>query len=401
MHSGTPVRLRLRPAEAGNGIVFVRTDAGGVRIPATLDYVGPSHYATVLRRDEVKISTIEHLMAALYALLVDDRATSSSTVPEVPILDGSSRPFVEAHPRRPACADLDVESRLRESHPAGGDRAPTTSGSPPIRAAEYRVTYAIDFDHPMLGYQELSVSLWGEGDFAEKLAPARTFTFERRGRGAPQGAGPGPGRLAGQRAGARPRIAILNPELRFPDEFVRHKMLDLTGDLSLLGQAAAGPRRGLPGRARPARAQLARRASGTRRTAGTWPHGPGSQHGRLESAAGRREDPIALGGCARSSGGCLPPPHAGTGRAGRPGKARIDELARLPPRLDGAARRCVVPVSNGLPEAEDARTNCRLRVPVTHRHKRVEVSAPVISWCCGRPSTTAARHRDHGRLRLR
>ena len=86
--------MDLVPAEAGTGIVFVRTDAGGVEIPATLEYAGPSFYATVLERDGVRVSTIEHLMAALYALQVDDVRVELDG-PEVPILDGSSRPFVD------------------------------------------------------------------------------------------------------------------------------------------------------------------------------------------------------------------------------------------------------------------------------------------------------------------
>jgi len=96
------------------------------------------------------------------------------------------------------------------------------------------VTYAIDFDHPLLGYQELSVGLWRENDFAQKLAPARTFTFEAeveqlRRNGLALG-----GSLDNAVVIGKDRI--LNDELRFPDEFVRHKMLDLTGDLSLLGR---------------------------------------------------------------------------------------------------------------------------------------------------------------------
>jgi len=106
-------------------------------------------------------------------------------------------------------------------------------------APEYRVTYAIDFDHPLLGYQELSASLWSAEAFAEKLAPARTFTFESevealRKAGLARG-----GSL--DNAVVLGREGILNQsELRFPDEFVRHKMLDLTGDLSLLARPLRG-----------------------------------------------------------------------------------------------------------------------------------------------------------------
>jgi UDP-3-O-[3-hydroxymyristoyl] N-acetylglucosamine deacetylase len=103
---------------------------------------------------------------------------------------------------------------------------------------EYRVTYAIDFDHAALGYQELTASLWREDQFVEKLAPARTFTFEHeiaalRGRGLAQGGSLDNAVIIG-------RAGIVNPPLRFADEFVRHKMLDLTGDLSLLGRPLRG-----------------------------------------------------------------------------------------------------------------------------------------------------------------
>ena len=235
LHSGEPCRLRLVPAAAGTGIVFVRTDLGGVRIPARLENAGPSFYATVLEKDGATVSTIEHLMAALYALQVDDLEIEMSAA-EAPILDGSSKPFVGTildagfreldatreyiHVVRPVT--VTHEDKRISVHPC----------------AEYRVTYAIDFDHPALGYQELTASLWRADQFAEKLAPARTFTFEKeiaalRARGLARG-----GTL--ENAVVVGDGGILNPPLRFPDEFVRHKMLDLTGDLSLLGHPLRG-----------------------------------------------------------------------------------------------------------------------------------------------------------------
>ncbi len=231
LHSGQPAVMHLVPAEAGTGIVFVRSDAGGVKIPATLEYAGPSFYATVLQRDGLQVCTIEHLMAALYALQVDDLYVELDG-PELPILDGSSRPFVRAI-RDVGFEELSVERQYmtltRPVVVSEKDKRIAAYPSP-----EYRVTYAIDFDHPLLGYQELSVGLWREGDFEEKLAPARTFTFEHeveflRRKGLALG-----GSLDNALVLGADRL--LNPELRFPDEFVRHKMLDLTGDLSLLGR---------------------------------------------------------------------------------------------------------------------------------------------------------------------
>jgi UDP-3-O-[3-hydroxymyristoyl] N-acetylglucosamine deacetylase len=231
LHSGQPARMRLVPAQAETGIVFVRTDLGGIRIPATLDFAGPSFYATVLQRDGVRVSTVEHLMAALYALQVDDLRVELDGV-EPPILDGSSQPIVEA-----------ILAAGREGLPV--ERQYMTLVRPIVvserekriaayPAPEYRVTYAIDFEHPLLGYQELSVRIWRDRDFAEKLAPARTFTFEGdvetlRRQGLALGGSLGNAVVIGE-------DRILNSGLRFPDEFVRHKMLDLTGDLSLLGR---------------------------------------------------------------------------------------------------------------------------------------------------------------------
>lgn len=236
LHTGAPVRMGLRPAAAGTGVIFVRRDAGGAAVPATLEHASRSFYATVVEKGGTSVSTIEHLMAALYALQVDDVEVELDG-PEVPVLDGSSRPFVEAvlgvglrelpvvrqylTVVRPVVVPADEEKRIAVY---------------PCR--EYRVTYAIDFDHPALGYQELTASLWSAGDFAEKIAPARTFTLERDVNAL---------RRAGLARGGSLDNAVvvgkdgpLNPDLRFPDEFVRHKMLDLTGDLSLIGYPVRG-----------------------------------------------------------------------------------------------------------------------------------------------------------------
>lgn len=235
LHSGRRVRMRLLPAPSENGIVFVRTDAGGIRVPADLEHAGPSFYATVLERDGVAVSTVEHLMAALYALQVDDLDVELDAG-EVPILDGSSRPFVTAILNAGFREHETVRDYLHIVRPVSVTHEEKSISVHPC--SEFRVTYAIDFDHPALGYQELTASLWRADQFAEKLAPARTFTFESevealRRRGLAKGGSLDNAVVLG--AGG-----ILNGELRFPDEFVRHKMLDLTGDLSLLGHPLLG-----------------------------------------------------------------------------------------------------------------------------------------------------------------
>ncbi len=185
----------------------------------------------MLGKDGATVSTVEHLMAALYALQIDDLRVELDG-PEVPILDGSSQPFVNLI-QRAGCRELPVARQyINLVRPVVISKDEKRIAAYPCR--DYRVTYAIDFDHPQLGYQELTASLWGEGVFAEKLAAARTFTFETdvaslRQNGLALGGSLDNALVLGENG-------LLNPELRFPDEFVRHKMLDLTGDLALLGR---------------------------------------------------------------------------------------------------------------------------------------------------------------------
>jgi UDP-3-O-[3-hydroxymyristoyl] N-acetylglucosamine deacetylase len=235
LHSGVPVRLGLRPAPAHSGIVFVRADLGGIRIPALIENSGPSFYATVLQKDGATVSTIEHLMAALYAMQVDDLDIELDAA-EAPILDGSAKPFVEAILASGFKEHDAVREYLHITRPVTVTHEDKRISVHPC--SEYRVTYAIDFEHPALGYQELTASLWRADQFAEKLAPARTFTFEHeiavlRERGLALGGSLDNAVVIG-------KAGVLNPAMRFADEFVRHKMLDLTGDLSLLGRPLRG-----------------------------------------------------------------------------------------------------------------------------------------------------------------
>ncbi len=236
VHTGRYARLRLLPAEAGSGIVFVRTDQEGPPLPAHIRWRAETGFATVLRREATEVRTVEHVLAALYALRVDDVRIELDG-PEVPILDGSARPFVEAilaAGRR----SLDVpRTYLVVVRPlVVSDEERRIAVYP---CAEFRITYAVDFAHPLLGYQELTASVWSEQAFAEKLAPARTFVFAAQVEAL---------RRSGRALGGSLENAVVLGEdrilndgvLRFPDEFVRHKMLDLTGDLALLGYPLRG-----------------------------------------------------------------------------------------------------------------------------------------------------------------
>ena len=228
LHSGRPVRLELKPAPAGHGIRFRRTDVG-VEIPATLGYLARLDHATTLSRDGVSVDTVEHLLAALFALGVDDVLVEVDA-PEIPIMDGSAAPFVilihevGLRPHRAARHYLKVVKPIEVV--LGGKWARLTPSD------QFRITYTIGFDHPLLRRQSAAVRVTADS-FAEEIAPARTFGFLRevetlRKNGLALG-----GSL--ENAVVIGETGVLNQKLRFEDEFVRHKILDSIGDLSLLG----------------------------------------------------------------------------------------------------------------------------------------------------------------------
>jgi UDP-3-O-[3-hydroxymyristoyl] N-acetylglucosamine deacetylase len=233
LHCGRPVRLRLRPAPAEHGIRFRRTDVG-VEIPATLGHIGAQDHATTLLRDGVSIGTVEHLLAALFGLGVDD-AVVEVDGPEVPVLDGSAAPFVillhEAGLRPLAVPrkQIKVLEPVEVVHGAKSARL--------VPAEHLEVRYAIGFDHPLLRHQALSLRVTAR-TFTEQIAPARTFGFLRevemlRKSGLALG-----GSL--ENAVVIGETGVLNNKLRFEDEFVRHKILDAVGDLALLGHPLMG-----------------------------------------------------------------------------------------------------------------------------------------------------------------
>ncbi len=233
LHSGRPVRLRLRPAPAEHGIRFVRSDVG-VTIPATLAHIGAQDHATTLCGEGVSIGTVEHVLAALSGLGVDD-ALVEVDGPEVPILDGSAAPFVillhEAGLRPLAVPRLHMKVLRPVEVVHGAKRARLSP------ADHFEIRYAIGFDHPLLRQQVFSLRLTARA-FSEAIAPARTFGFLRevellRKSGLALG-----GSL--ENAVVIGETGVLNNKLRFEDEFVRHKILDAVGDLALLGRPLIG-----------------------------------------------------------------------------------------------------------------------------------------------------------------
>ena len=233
LHSGAPVTMRLLPAPAGSGIVFRRTDLDNFEIAATGRNVAKVSYATSLMRQGVLISTTEHLLSALIGMGVDNVIVELDNL-ELPILDGSALPYVEAF----RDAGIKTQRRKRESikvlravEVREGDKF---IGVYP--GSGYRIQYRIDFPAP-IGRQETSIDLAAEmyGTF---IAPARTFGYKADEKKL---------RDMGLIRGASQENAIVlgpkgpeNGPLRFGDEYVRHKVLDLIGDLALAGRRIEG-----------------------------------------------------------------------------------------------------------------------------------------------------------------
>jgi UDP-3-O-[3-hydroxymyristoyl] N-acetylglucosamine deacetylase len=234
LHSGKKVTLALKPAPAGFGIRFRRTDLDGLEIPATVANLGAIQYATGLTRDEGSVDTVEHLLSALVSCGVDNAVVELNR-PEVPIMDGSSAPFIyliqEAGVRR-LNASRQYLKVVRPITLSTGDKRIALYPSD-----HFKVTYSISFDHPMLRHQARTIRLT-EDTFIEQIAPARTFCFLKevemlRQNGLALGGSLDNAIVIGE-------TGVLNNALRFEDEFVRHKILDLVGDLALVGHPIVG-----------------------------------------------------------------------------------------------------------------------------------------------------------------
>ncbi|MBI4262762.1 MAG: UDP-3-O-acyl-N-acetylglucosamine deacetylase [Acidobacteria bacterium] len=234
LHSGNKVTLSLKPAAAGSGIRFRRSDLGGLEVPATLEHVGGINLATGLARDTVRVDTVEHLLAAFVSLGIDNAIVELNS-PEVPIMDGSAAPFIyllhEAGVKQ-LTAPRRYLKVLRPISVARGDKRIAMYPSD-----HFKVTYSIAFDHPLLRHQSRTIRITEES-FAEEIAPARTFGFLNevemmRQHGLALGGSLENAIVIGE-------TGVLNNALRFEDEFVRHKILDVIGDMALLGHPLIG-----------------------------------------------------------------------------------------------------------------------------------------------------------------
>lgn len=243
IHTGAQVCVEVRPAEADHGFVFLRTDVADrdPEVPARGEAVCQTRLGTVIgNADGVTVSTVEHLMAAFAAMAIDN-AVVAIDGPEVPIMDGSSQPFIEILDkagRRPQSAPRRYLEVLETVEVIEDDKRVTLSP-----ADRFEMAFEILFDSPAIGRQRIDLAI-DEHSFRRELANCRTFGFLHEVEAL---------RAAGlARGGSLDNVVVienhkvLNPEgLRRPDEFVRHKALDAVGDLYLLGAPLIGRYEGI------------------------------------------------------------------------------------------------------------------------------------------------------------
>jgi UDP-3-O-[3-hydroxymyristoyl] N-acetylglucosamine deacetylase len=234
LHSGRKVHISLKPAPADYGIRFRRVDLGGIEIPALISHLGgPQQLQTALMNGEASVETVEHLLAALRSMGVDNVCIELNHT-EVPIMDGSSAPWVyliQDAGVKELSAPRKVIQILRQIQVQQGDKRMAF-----YPADRLKISYTISFDHPLLRHQQKTMEM-DEQAFVNDIAPARTFGFLKevemlRQRGLALG-----GSL--ENAIVLGETGVLNP-LRFEDEFVRHKILDVLGDLALVGYPLVG-----------------------------------------------------------------------------------------------------------------------------------------------------------------
>jgi UDP-3-O-[3-hydroxymyristoyl] N-acetylglucosamine deacetylase len=233
LHSGAPVNMKLLPAAAGTGVVFRRTDLDNFDIPAIGRNVAKVSYATSLMRQGVLISTTEHLLSSLFGMGIDNVIVELDNL-ELPILDGSALPYVEAFNR----VGIRTQRKRRE-YLRILKSVEVREGNKFIAVYPgegFSISYDIDFPAP-IGCQALAVDL-AAGAYGSQIAAARTFGFREdekklRDMGLIRG-------VSDQNAIIVSRQIVQNGPLRFQDEFVRHKVLDLIGDLALAGRRILG-----------------------------------------------------------------------------------------------------------------------------------------------------------------
>ncbi len=235
LHSGKEVYFELVPAPEGAGIHFIRADRGGVRIPVAPCSILPSSFCTAIGTEGDSLQTVEHLLSAVAALGIDN-LTIVVDGPEVPILDGSALPFVKLLLKAGICRQRRPRSFIQFVAPV------TVSAENKyvsiLPSSQFEVAYQIKFDHPAISHQRYFYRHSAQA-FVSEIAAARTFGFLKDvpallAKGLARGGSLENSIVVGDKE-------VLNRDgLRFSDEFVRHKILDLIGDLSLLGRPILG-----------------------------------------------------------------------------------------------------------------------------------------------------------------
>lgn len=227
VHSGQKVDVRLIPSFEGK-INFLRIDKAHRLISISPESIEINN-SSVLVAENCRIRTIEHLMAALYALRVSS-LTVELNGDEIPIMDGSAKPFADAI-RDAGIRSIDEEENIfRLKKPFSIEENNTFLKGEP--ADDFIVSYRIQYDHPLINTQEISLKITPD-NFNDEIAPARTFGFSKdetilKSQGLALGA-------SLENTIVLNETDVINKPLRFPDEFVRHKVLDFIGDFSMLG----------------------------------------------------------------------------------------------------------------------------------------------------------------------
>ncbi|MCX6550017.1 MAG: UDP-3-O-acyl-N-acetylglucosamine deacetylase [Acidobacteria bacterium] len=233
LHSGQKVTLTLKPAAADTGVRFRRSDLG-IEIPASVAHVSGTNHATGLSHNGATVETVEHLLAAITSMGVDNVLVELDHR-EVPVMDGSSAPFVYLIQEAGVKTLTAPRRYLKVVRPITVSRGDKLMSLYP--SDFFKVTYNISFDHPLLRHQSHTLQV-DEQAFVDDIAPARTFGFlyeveMLRQQGLALG-----GSL--ENAIVLSETGVLNNQLRYEDEFVRHKILDAIGDLSLVGYPIIG-----------------------------------------------------------------------------------------------------------------------------------------------------------------
>lgn len=233
LHSGHKVNLALKPAPADSGIRFRRSDLG-TEIPASVLHLSGTNHATGLTHNGATVETVEHLLAALVSMGIDNVVVELDHR-EVPVMDGSAAPFVYLLQEAGVKTLGSPRRYLKVLRPITVSRGDKLMSLYP--SDHFKVSYSISFDHPLLRHQSQTMEVT-ETSFVDDIAPARTFGFLHevellRQQGLALG-----GSL--ENAIVLSETGVLNNQLRFEDEFVRHKILDAIGDLALVGYPLIG-----------------------------------------------------------------------------------------------------------------------------------------------------------------